>query len=1076
MTNPAPEQSGIPAEDDSTSKLLEELRSEFGSHSRAVEFIRSAQSVLHQEPHDGLPRQGEIVTYCLREALNTLLKAAPDGESRLNWGKVSRQVVDAKRRFERSRHTPGVDHVAPLRNLLNSIDELDSFHEQDSEHESQLIAVFVRRAGVRPLTAPDDPVKRCQRLRRQLNSGLHGTLSLQESASLYSESTSLLRQLFQNPIDRRAELQCLARVMSPSQSDVEQACKLIRTPAQLKFFLSEAVDIDWLEPLTEKQLLNPTDANGGAPLFHVVHRFGSTHPERVAEWLRGRWTALKPDDTLIRSIVHAALDLKTHGIQLILDIITAHSHISGIMDMAKLALEKVDSFSPHMWKLADVSLSFLVSKNRATTRDSMDATHSDYEAMQKITNALISGMNAGNAAQRVQLVAWKISDVTAGDPRWRYIRSRHLGTVADYADSKEPGFAKGLVGAWIQAARVAKQWIPTHPLMGTLEKVPEMLAARMRAWLLSTSDDISDKKLISEVADAIESRFPTGDDLLLIERVERDVREAETLSLWKAALGPAPSVREIDSAMEANEVPKRWRRAHRWCAILPGEVTDRWRRALVRLATKYGVLDRAAYRERPSAGIGVWIGSPIDQKELESLPPLEASARVAAWRPTPGDWKVSVHGLGQTLGTVVGKNPEEWAQAPVEVVKELRHPWYITEYFASLATVLKNKLLPVPAGKFVETIALAKTGPWPVTLPGGEHLYDTGWRETVRAGIKLLKAFADTDVGYEGQSGAAWAILSEGARERDEPARFLNGGPMAAAINRPCTSALQAVLSFMKYEYRAAKKVRPEALALLDEALRLDVDDGLQHRAILAPNVGFLHYIAPEWMEKRRELLFGSEAPVNVGQRTLEFALEWGAENRWVSERFGRQLRKAVKKGAPRAMTNLVSAMLTDVPGYSVTELLSFLDNVKDGISNAGSELGQLLRNNEKKEHLSTALEFWGAAIKRTADLKGFGWMAVVRDADDGQWSELTLKTLERITGAIDGAEEVAERVSALQPERTRLRIMDLVVRNADRWSGYLINEKAADLLRRATDLEGTDEYRRLRTALLERGLQIDDQ
>ena len=299
---------------------------------------------------------------------------------------------------------------------------------------------------------------------------------------------------------------------------------------------------------------------------------------------------------------------------------------------------------------------------------------------------------------------------------------------------------------------------------------------------------------------------------------------------------------------------------------------------------------------------------------------------------------------------------------------------------------------------------------------------------------------------------------------------------MTAAINRPCTSALQAVLSFMKYEYRAAKKVRPEALALLEEALRLDGDNGLQHRAILAPAVGFLHYIDRKWMEKRRELLFGSEAPDNMGQITLELALQWGPENRWVSERFGRQLRKAVKKGAPRAMTNLVSAMLADVPGYSATEVLSFLDNVKGGISNAASELGQLLRDNAEIE-LSAAVAFWREAIERSkADLKGFGWMAVVLNFDDQKWSELTLRTLERTKGAIDCAVRVAERVSALPPERTRLRIMDLVVRNADRWSGYLINEEAVDLLRRATDLEGTDEYRRLQTALLERGVQIDDQ
>ena len=1077
MTNPAPEQSGLLAEDGSTSKLLWDLRIEFRVHGdRAAEFIRSAQSVLHLEPHDGLPRQGEIVTYCLREALTSLLKAAPDGNSRPNWRKVSRQVVDEKKRYELSRDTPGVDQEALLRDLLNSIDEQARFHKSGSQRERQLIALLLQRAGRPPLTASDNPVRRYQGLLDDLNTGLHRQVSLQEAKKFYSDSISLLRRLFQDPKDRFSELKILAGLTSPSSADVERARELIVTPAQVHTFLSEATSIDWLDPLTEKGLLNPTSDNDGTPLSDVVQCFGPKHPERVAEWLRGRWKALIPDDTLIWLIVRAALDLKCHGIQLILDILGAHSHAPGVIKMTELSLNKMDPSSEKMWQLADRLLSFLVSKNHATTGDSMDATHSDGETMQEIINVLISGMNAGNATQRVQLIAWKISDATSGDPRWQYTGMLHLGTVADYAGSKEFGFVKGLVGAWIQAARAAKQWIPTDRLMGTLEKVPEIPAARMRAWLLSTSDDISEQRLIAEIADAIESRRPTGDELLLVERVERDVREAEVLSPWSAALGTPPSIQKVDRALAANEVPEQWRRARQWCSILPEEIKRQWRPALVRLAAECDVLDREAYREKPDAEIGVVVGSPIDQKRLESLPPLEASARVAAWRPKPGDWQVSYHGLGQTLGAVVSNDPEKWAQSPAEVVKALHHPRYITEYFAGLTTALRKKSMSVPAGKSVEVIAWVKTGPWPFTPLGGDAPYDTGWRETVRAGIELLQAFADRNVGYEGKNDAAWTIFSEGARERDEPASFLGEGPMTAAINRPCTSALQAVLSFMKYEYRATEKIRPEALTLLDEALRLDDDNGLQHRAILAPAVGFLHYIAPEWMEKRRELLFGSEAPDDMGQRTLELALEWGPADRWVLENFGSQLREAVREGATRAMTKLVSGMLAGVPGYATTEVLSFLESVEGGISNAGSELGHLLRNNEKEEYLSTALEFWRAAIKRTADLKGFGWMAVVRDADDGQWSELTLKTLERITGAIDGAEEVAERVSALQPERTRLRIMDLVVRNADRWSGYLINEKAVDLFRRATELERTDEYRRLQTALLERGVQLDDQ
>ena len=1002
MTNPVPEQSGIPAEGDSTSKLLRDLRIEFGPRcNRTVEFIRSAHWVLRLEPHDDLPRQGEIVAYCLREAVDTL-KTALDGDSRLG----------------------------------------------------------------------EESMKRYVRFYRQASSDLHGELSRQKAADLYADIILFLRQQFH----RREDLESLARVISPRPSDVEEACQLIGNPTQLEFFLSEA-GIEWLDPLTENGFLDLTVANGGAPFFHVVRRFGSTHPERVAEWLRSRWTALS-DETLICTVASAALNLKRHGAQLLLDIISAHPRAFGVMREAELALDNVDPFSQHMWQLADRLLSYMAFKYRTEKEPSMYAEETPYYAAYKVVNALISGMNTENAMQRIRLIAWTLEALPLDDFDVQSVGSMRVVTVADFADSEERDFVKVLVGAWIQAARRAKPWTPTDCLIKTLEKVPKILAARMRAWLLSSSDDISEKRLIAEVAESINCRLPTGDDLLLVERIERNNRETEILSPWREALGAAPSIPEVDEFSAANDVPERWHRVHKWCSILPDGVTDRWRPVSARLAAKCGKFDRAAYRETPNAETGVFVGSPIDEKLLESLPPLEASAKVAAWRPTPGDCAVKFFELGKTLGTVVAKNPAVWSQSPIEVVKALHQPRYITAYLAALTIAIKeNKSMPVSAGKFVETIELMKTEPWKAIQLGDEYNYNTDWRGTVRAGVNLLRVFAEKCIGYEGRNDGVWTIFSEEARQHDKPMPAFGDGLMADAANRPRTSALQAVLSFMKHEYRAAKKVRPEALALLDEALRLDGDNGLQHRAILAPNVGLLHSIAPEWMEERRELLFGSEAPDDMGQRTLELALEWGTENRWVSERFGGQLRKSVKKGAPRAMMNLVSAMLAGVPGYSATAVLSFLDNVKNGISNAASELGQLLRDNPAIG-LSTAVAFWQEAIKRRkANLKGFGWMAAVCHFDDGKWSELTLCTLQRTKGAIDRAEKVAERVSALPPDPTRLRIMDFLVRNADPWSKDLINdinEKAVDLLRSATELESTDEYRRLRMALLERGLHLD--
>ncbi|MDE0268577.1 MAG: hypothetical protein OXI96_06030 [Acidimicrobiaceae bacterium] len=113
---------------------------------------------------------------------------------------------------------------------------------------------------------------------------------------------------------------------------------------------------------------------------------------------------------------------------------------------------------------------------------------------------------------------------------------------------------------------------------------------------------------------------------------------------------------------------------------------------------------------------------------------------------------------------------------------------------------------------------------------------------------------------------------------------------------------------------------------------------------------------------------------------------------------------------------------------------------------------------------------------------------------DSELWAELTLKTLkasrrQTVSHSVptenDKTSEpikrqsyywvvgsVVKRVAASSPSRTGLEIIDMLIRDRhDAWHARRVAEQAVDILHSAQDLAGTDEYKRLHNALLERGV-----
>ena len=1048
-----------------TAELFAHVREEFGSHGeRAVGFLVTASMLLsvaeHSEPEEA-PRIGEAVAHCLREGL----KAIPHSHKTDAplWRQVSREVVEAKQRYEAARNYPGADEDEALSDLLRRIESMDEFHRQERIHERKLLAVMLDRTGTQSLS--DNLAGQYQRLVSQLSTGAHSSFSVDEGRKGWADCVKLLGRAFLPPELRFRELQMLAEKQQPSDADVGAVERLIVTPAHLRHFLAKIDGIVWLEKLTKTGLLDPPDDWGPWPVFGAVSRLSTRFSEALVDWLTVIYRRSVRSPSSAWLVGSAALDVGEKGIPLVVDIVLEHSEHHMVVLACRAAT------------MGDASATEL--ESIATFLFDRQSGYSD-PRVQEIAARLVEGAGPLNVRRRIDLLCRQISLTPQDDiGLWLY-RTRREGTIADSPEGSEQDRLEIIVGALVDIARIAQQerWITTEALGEMISGLPGMIGIRMRVWLLSNGSDVEVEALIEEIAEAIRSRRPYGDDVRLISTIVERASGSEYTGRWRLSLGQAPSVEEVGRAMAVDDAREEWMRAYYWLPLVPGIASGAWTDACSVIAAKYGALRADYLRSEEPEITADWVGSPFRREQIETMVPLEAARTIAEWRPGGDPW-VSARELARTLQEVVQRNPQEWAADPVAVAMELKHPTYIQHYLRGVAAGVKDG--GMSADKLTRLLALVRTHPWePVPLGHNDFDYDRDWNQVDRATVDVIRALADSDVGFGSRDEEVWGFLVADTHDRSKPSGIASGArdPLELAINRPCTRAFEGVLACMAHEFRTRTAVRLQALELVEEVLRISGGDGLQFRAVLAPLIGFLHHIVPGWMERFRELMFGGEAPDGLGQRTLDQTLKWSQPNRWVLEEFGDGVRDAVRRGVDHSTDHFLFALFRGWSGYTPAVVERFLGTEPQMLAKAGHTIGRLLSREEvSSAHVDLGIQVWQRAIDTKRDpkgLKGFGWLAAVKSLDDTKWAELTAATLERTGGEIDLPEEVAERALGSRPSRIILQVMDKLVRAGDEGRRFMVERDARKLIERAADLAGCVEFKRLQTALLERGVMLE--
>ena len=693
---------------------------------------------------------------------------------------------------------------------------------------------------------------------------------------------------------------------------------IVTTPVHLNQFLEKVGTPKWLEPITETFYGSAqSDIIWLQPILNAAIRLAENAPKDVTAYLRVLCEQSSKDANYWRFVCRAALIVGGDALKLVLKILRGHKTDPMIGPLALMAARKVDPADPLVEDFADHLLGH-------TCWPQLIYQH------QELIDHMVSGIESTETAQRrIRLLCYKINEKPVDSKNLRLIERDRPESIAVLADYEDRNRLLMLVNALCKALERASDWEDLAFQLNSIDSVHTVIKGRVRAWSLALSEDGDSTSLIDEIASAISLRNPNVDDLKMLDRVTKHCEASQYLELFHEALGPAPTVQDIEDGLAEGPLPENWWSVRHWVALLPDGIAGDWAEPLAAFSAARGEPPGRDYYLDPPTGGTLVFRSPISHDELLALAAIDCAKLVSAWRSNPGMWPpADPRSLAMELENVVKEKLTEWTASPLTIVRELRHPIYIRSYLRTLAETLQSHDVPLDEDELVDLMVLLRTRPWEEVLPGFQDSdSDGGWRGVDRASINLIQSLANKDLGFGARAKEIRSIVIAEVQNRSEPSGLTgrDEDPFKAAINRPFTQALGALLSVIGYDFRRSHRDQTDAFELLKELLKLDGEDGLHARAIIGLRIRFLVHVAGGWVDENRDLLFGNEAPGDLGQKTVEMALQWGQPCQWLFENCKYEVQNAIIEEGRRSLQQLMLSMLWGWSGYTLGTVVGFL-------------------------------------------------------------------------------------------------------------------------------------------------------
>lgn len=1072
--------------------LFECLRGIGEAGAKAREFLETGRLLLVDEA-SVLPRRGEAVAYCVRQAADSILESAGSSPEDRSWRVLSRKVVSAKKVYERAKRFGEDGLEDALAGLLADIDALDEFHnEAPTRSEKQAAAVHARLTGSHTVGGGLGPVRDFLKVRDKAAGRLHGTCPAVEAERLLEECVDAMLGFLRSTADKSADLAELAGRVSPGEAELEESRRLIVDAGDLDAFLDSAADPAWLELLYgDGRLGLPASPTGRWVARTAAIRLSGTHRQQVADWLEAVAGEDRDDPARCAAVVDVLLSMDSPEFEAALDIAAPHPRDGSMLWHFARALEGVDSSDPIVERCAAIFLRALTPEGQPAEQPAGPGWNRISDDLIDLLRMLADGADEQNAQTRIRLLLANLESMPSehGFRSLYPIGGNRLLSISSLAEGDPDGHfgeQRDTIGVFlVRIMAKAIGWLPAAELLELAEEAPVELAGRLRTWILAAAADSDPEEMAVEIEEAIGSRLPNCDDVALLDRISAEVGADRVADRFRAALGEPPSVAEASEALGSEGLLPDWRFPYVWSGLLPEAAAAAWADAAAThiLAAQIGSPETRDYylglRDDPDSDMMAgWVQSPLSAEHLRSLGPEQAADEMAAWRPQPHDSPSAILLIADVLKQLVRDDPAGWLAEPLPVAVRLRHPTYIARYLRTASHAAKEN--PAAFGQatvpgLIDVITMAQREPWPAEPlgVGGQRAerYDTSWDQTRLAGTDLIKTLLDSRIGLAGRDGEVWDYLDAEARTNphifeagqigagfdDDPVGYMldNAGrdnrpsdPLHLAINQAGTRAVDAALSFMAAEHRATGDVRTEAAGLLEWCLNLDGLEGAKHRAVIAPNAGLLSRILPDWFDQNHSLLFGEDAPGRLGQLTIDVAVRWSRPWEWLLVNHRDGIYDSAARGADRSLDWPLIAMLHRYDGYAPPQIVRRLAGKLPEA--CGALAGLIDRTDEPTaDQMEALLEFCDTVVGHDGGqhAAALGRMAYADCFDHDTWTDITLKALEATGGYIGQAHKITRRILDNPPTPNSAAIL-----------ARLVQVQTNEALARATDRDGQNQ------------------
>ena len=800
----------------------------------AVEMLETAEHLLGQA--EQYPRQAETAAYCIRQAVVEIFRDEKDSREKIA---ALAALMRAIRRMGTGERQQAEQHIKAVLQAADYYEHL----EVEPKYRARLMQIFRRESEIEPTPGDHSLPNAYQRLTKKLNEGpVHDVAK--ESAGcdavrkLYDRSIDILTLIFL-PHVRLREIARLARKRKPNESDARRLEEILVNAYGFDHFASEMVSPDWFG-FIDPAMLKPASDGQPWPLRSLVDHLKDGHADKFAQFLTKNFNLFAMEDTGLAELGFAGKKLGEIGLPLLIKALqkgesvrrrckkelaesseaepsnsrqaeiqrVLHS-IDNLEEQALYACQDAEPTNPALVGLA----------NRLMDHRAGVLTHVKYHKTHTIPIKLVEGMDSSSAIEIVKILTYKVASWLEKN---ELLHIPWLGSVADI-DQDSNVDMNSMVGSLRKAlAKARDMGQPTAQLAETISVLPDGVKRRLTAWLYSGADDVDHSKMADFIVESCGSRHPTGDDELLLARLERDGRlDRDVRTRIRNMIREAPTPEKMRGRPLHWSLSKGELRRILWAHMLRRRITlpDGWGPCM-------DILNPYVAAERKSTD--KWLSDTQPAQAGPARPIISEYEDphvmvMEAWCANALDISKcsATSDLKEKLASAIKRDAPKWAKSHVNTINILQYPEYVAHYLRCLAGSIKQ--LGAQASQLISAVKFARTRPDGASaLDSPQFMYYGSWESVDIAGIDLIKAMT-SDVQLDDDAlGKLWDLLCDVIADRiGESSEDTHEDLVNAASRKPHTLALDVMLRLVDYTTNEKKEMPERVLATLSGLVRL---------------------------------------------------------------------------------------------------------------------------------------------------------------------------------------------------------------------------------------------------------------